>query len=201
MIVSPSNNKVPATHFDSWAQQNRMSERYDLSWRVSREKRTKQSDNLEKCELIMRYMLWTERWDLLRARYYIQTDDEMRSQKDCCFLGYRTGSVLKTLCRIIKFPEGWVGGKVLLKLLFVADYFMTAKHLLLEPFDSLTYQYDLPSRQDFLNDRTRSPFCRDQKTSIKRLKFILHLNAEMEKYWIKINLYWFNKSLSVSRIL
>lgn len=76
-----------------------------------------------------------------------------------------------------------------MKVLFVADYFMTAKHLLLEPFDSLTYQYALPSRQDFLNNRTRSPFCRDKKKSIKWLKFILHLNAEMEKYSIKINLY------------
>ena len=54
----------------------------------------------------MWHAFYTEDIHLLRARYYIPTDDEMRSQKDFCFLGYRTGNVLKTLRRIIKFPVG-----------------------------------------------------------------------------------------------
>jgi len=138
---------------------------------------------------------------MFRARCYIPTDDEIRSQKDFCFLGYRTGNVLKTLCRIIKFPVGYGGGGISYKVLFAADYFMRVKHLSVRTFWQPTLSTALHSRRDFLEQSNTLPLLLEQEFIVRGLKLRLYLNAKMVNYWIKITLHWFSKLLSVSRIL
>jgi hypothetical protein len=119
-IITAVRTSNPATNFDrfswrlaqmSWQLWPRPAQPWDASTTKSNYVHLVKTFSLGAGERKTRfdYAAGSVYWgfDLLRASFYIPTDDKRRCHKDFCFLGYGTGNALKPPGRIIKFPAGF----------------------------------------------------------------------------------------------